>query len=253
MRKSNVIFILMGLISVIFLGTASAGQFGAPELSADDKYISVGGGYFYNADKWTLKSNSKDYKYSQNQIYLQFSAASNNIESYFRGGVADLKIDNAFAASSSDTNFNDDYKFFGIIGVKGFFSINRNFGIGVFAQGSFFPHYTSNANDLVSGIPETQELQIKDYGEADFGLTLQGKFDKILLYAGPFCYWTHANLEATITRAGLTTSSASSNFKQSNLGGVAGIKIPIVRKINIEFEGQYRHEFSGGGAIIYSF
>ena len=90
-------------------------------------------------------------------------------------------------------------------------------------------------------------MEIKNYNEADIGLMLQGKFNKILVYAGPFLYWTHGKVE-------LTPGPVSSSVNQSNnFGGVAGIRIPIAQGINIEVEGQYRQEFSAGGAISYSF
>jgi len=234
MRNLKVIFMLVGLILVVFLGTASAGQFGAPEPLASSGNISLGVGYFYNADKWKSSANSQDYKFSQNQIYLQFNATLDKIEFYIRGGGADLKFDNAFGSS----DFNDNYKLFGTMGVKGILDINHYIGIGAFAQGSLFSTYKSQSSG-------SQELQIKNYSAVDVGLMLQGKFDKILVYAGPFLYWTYADME---------TSSHSWNLKQSNnFGGVAGIRVPIAQGINIEIEGQYRQEFSAGGAISYSF
>src|SRR4030042_4606465 len=103
MRNSKGIFVLMGMTLFAFLGTASAGQFGAPEPLASSGNISLGIGYFYNSDKWESRSNSKDYKFSQNQIYLQFSATLDKIEFYIRGGGADFKLENAFG----NGDFND--------------------------------------------------------------------------------------------------------------------------------------------------
>lgn len=228
MRHLKVTFMLVGLIVVVFLGTASAGQFGAPEPLASSGNISLGIGYFYNSDK--LELGSEDYRFSQNQIYLQFSATLEKIEFYIRGGGADFKLENAFP----NGDFNDNYKLFGTMGVKGMLDINDYLGIGAFAQGSLFSTYKS------------QGVEIKDLGEADVGLMLQGKFDKIRVYAGPFLYWTHAKAESTV--------SGSSGLNQSNnFGGVAGIRVPIAQGINIEIEGQYRQEFSAGAAISYSF
>ena len=262
MRNLKILFILVGLISVAFLGTASAGQFGAPEPSARPGNISLGVGYFYNSDKCELSSNSQDYTFSQNQIYLQLGVASEKIEFYIRGGVADWNFENAFITSSpvADVNFagfngdlEDNYNLFGTMGVKGIFDINNNVGIGVFAQGSLFSDYNDTTSGLVNGISTTQELEINNYNEVDVGVTLQGKFDKFLVYAGPFVYWTHADMEATIAGAELS-SSGSGNLNQSDhFGGVAGIRIPIAQKINIEIEGQIRQEISFGGAISYSF
>ena len=230
MRNSRGIFVLIGMTFFSFLGTASAGQFGAPEPAAASRYISVGGGYFYNSDTWKFGSKSQDYKFTQNQIYLQFGAAHQNIEFYIRVGAADFKLGNAFP----NGDFTDNYKPFGTMGVKGFIEINSYVGIGLFAQGSIFSSYKS------------QSVEIKDLNEVDFGLMLQGKINRICVYAGPFLYATHAKAEPTTT--------GSDSFNQSNnFGGVAGIRIPISKGINFEVEGQYRQEFSAGGAITYSF
>jgi len=226
MRNLKVILIGVGLILVAFLGTASAGQFGAPEPLASSGNISLGVGYFYSADQLELSDKSKDYKFSQNQIYLQFSATLEKIEFYIRGGGADFKLENAFPGG----DFNDNYKLFGTMGVRGMIDITPYLGIGAFVQGSLFSTYKS------------QGVEIKDLGEADVGLMLQGKINRICVYAGPFLYWTHAKTE----------SSGSLN-QSNNFGGVAGIRIPIYKGINFEIEGQYRQEFSAGAGISYSF
>lgn len=250
MRNSKgILLLIIGLTLFAFLGTASAGQFGAPEPASTPGYFSLGGGYFYNSDKWKLNSNSTDYKLTQNQIYLQFGAASKNIEFYIRGGAADLKFDNAFP----NNDFSDDYKLFGTMGVKGFIDFNRYVGMGLFVQGSLFSPYKNKITGLVGGVSTTQEMEIKDLNELAFGLMVQGKINKICVYGGPFLYWTHAQLETTITGPGLNSSSSNDLEQSNNFGGVVGVRIPIYAGINFEVEGQFRQEFSAGGAITYSF
>ena len=249
MHNSKGVFVLMAISLLAFLGTASAGQFGAPEPAATSGYFSVGGGYFYNSDNLELSSNSQDYNFTQNQAYLQLGVAYKQIEFYIRGGAADIEFENAFP----NGNFNDDFKAFGTMGVKGFFDITKYFGIGLFAQGSLFSTYESQSTGLVGGVSTTIKMEIKSLSEVDVGLMIQGKIENICLYAGPFLYWTHADLETTTTRLGLSSSSSTNLDQTNNLGVVAGIRIPIYGKINLEIEGQYRQEFSAGGAITYSF
>lgn len=249
MRNSKVVFLFMAMTLFAFWGSASAGQFGAPEPVAGPGYFSLGGGYFYNADKWKLGSNSQDYKFSQNQVYLQLSVAVNKIEFYIRGGAADLKFENAFP----NGDFNDNYNLFGTMGVRGIIDINDYVGIGYFAQGSLFSTYKSQSTGFGNGISTTQQLEIKNLYEVDVGLMVQGKINRMCIYAGPFVYWTHANLETTIISPGSSTPGSSSLDQPNNFGGVVGIRIPIYKGINFEIEGQYRQEISAGGAITYSF
>ncbi len=230
MRDLRGICMIVGLTLFVFLGTANAGQFGAPEPVANDRSFSLGAGYFYNADKWRLSSNSQDYKYSQNQGFLQLSVASNGVEFYARGGYSNLNFENAFP----NADFNDIYKPFGAIGLRGVIDITKSIGIGLFGQGNWFWTYKS------------QNVEIKDMSDYDLGLVLQGKINRICIYAGPFAYWTHAKTESN------TLGSSSLNQK-SNIGGVAGIRIPIYKGFNFEIEGQAKQEFSGGGFLSYSF
>jgi hypothetical protein len=239
--------LFIGLILFFCLGTASAGQFGAPEPAETSQYVSVGGGYFYNADKWELKTNLKEYKFSQNQIYLQLGVTLNNMEFYIRGGGADLAFENAFGTG----DFDDDFRPFGTIGVKGLIDINSYFDIGLFAQGSLYSTFKSQATGLIGGVSATQEIEIKDLTEGYVGLMLQCKVSNVRVYGGPFLYLTHANVEAAVTALGVRTSSSNSFKEPNNFGGALGIKIPVSQGINIEFEGQYRQAFSGGGCITY--
>lgn len=249
MRNSKVMFLFMAMTLFASWGSASAGQFGAPEPVARSGYFSLGGGYFYNSNKWKLGSNSQDYKFRQNELYLQWGVAVNKMEFYIRGGGADLKFENAF----SNGDFNDNYNLFGTMGVRGIIDITDSIGIGLFAQGSLFSTYKSQSTGLVNGISTTQQLEIKNLNEVDLGLMLQGKINRICIYAGPFVYWTDAKIETTIISAGSSTPGSSSLNQTNNFGGVAGIRIPVYPGINVEVEGQYRQELSAGGAITFSF
>ncbi len=108
--------------------------------------------------------------------------------------------------------------------------ITQYLGIGLFVQGSLFSAYNS------------QSVEIKELNEIDVGLMVQGKIEKLCIYGGPFLYATHAKTDSDI---GLNQTN--------NFGGVAGIRIPIYKGINLEFEGQYRQEFSAGAGVTYSF
>ena len=227
MAGVRLVFIVAGMSILLFSGTVFAGQFGAPEPVARYGGISLGVGYFYSFDKLEA-DNSKDYKVTQNQIYLQLSAAISKMEFYIRGGGADFKIDDAFGNS----DFTDNYKLFGTAGIRGIFDLNPYFGIGPFIQGSLYSKYTD------------QNVEIKDGNEINVGFALQGRIDRILIYAGPFLYWTHAKVSG---------SGTGSLNESNNFGGFGGIRIPLGQGLNIELEGQYRQEFSAGGSISYSF
>ncbi len=69
-------------------------------------------------------------------------------EIYGRIGISDLKIFDAFSSTNvltttSKNDFEENWKFFGTLGAKGFYPINNIFGIGAFLQGSYnFSNFT---------------------------------------------------------------------------------------------------------------
>ena len=66
-----------------------------------------------------------------------------------------MKISDAFrstqiSTTTSKNDFEDNWKFFGTLGAKGFYPFNKAFGIGAFVQGSY---YFRDFTDNVSGMP----------------------------------------------------------------------------------------------------
>ncbi|MFW6115134.1 MAG: hypothetical protein ACOC6E_02425 [Thermodesulfobacteriota bacterium] len=158
-----------------------------------------------------------------------------------------MTVEDVFSAG----DFDDDFRPFGTIGVKGLIDLEPYFEIGLFAQGSVYSTFKDQDTVLVGGVPVTQQIKIKDFTEIYAGLLLQRKINNICIYGGPFLYWTEADVEVSILEMPL---SGSDTFEEpNNFGGAVGIKIPVSQTINIELEAQYRQAFSGGGSFTYSF
>lgn len=272
MRRSLVFFPLSILVLLLFFGVSSAGQFGAPEPVSTPGGLAVGIGYFHDADHWELKSDSKKYGLVQNQMYLQLSSAIlKEIEVYIRGGVADLNFDNAFNSgvatgnqnvSGSNPDLNDKQRFFGTIGARGNFAINRWLSIGPAIQASLFSSYSDTASGSVSGTTVNESGRVHGKYEVAAGLFLQDKFTIddtqtwVRIYAGPFVYWNHAQLDTSMTSPVSTFPSltGSTTLNQNlNFGGAAGVRLSFRQGFNFELEGQVRQDVSAGAAISYSF
>jgi hypothetical protein len=232
MHKSRVIFILVGLILVAFLGTAYAGHFGAPQPIAPENRGSLGIGYFFHQNTWQSKDGNSERDIEQNQIYVQFSAATKYVEGYLRIGGADLKIDDVPASGNT---FKDDGRVFGTVGARAIIELTPYFGIGPFFQASLY----DNFKDSSSGQP----IEFNNPGEIAGGLAFQGKIGRFIVYAGPYLYWLY-------TKDELTDTSFES---KSNFGGMAGIRITIDKGFSIEAECQYLDKVSAGVQLSYSF
>jgi len=281
----RVLVIFAALLFILASSSAYAGQFGPPEPTAKEGKVTLGVGYFYSSAKWKPKDADKtdpssgtndkiwrETKSNQNQAYLQLGYGfMKNAEVYVRGGAADEKIKNAFETgnrfgvtrSGFKSDVEDDFKPFGTIGAKGVFNISDSFGIGPFVQASFYSSYEDSTSGTVDGSPENQKIKISSPWEVDLGLGLQGKIGGAIIYGGPVVYWARQKAEwtgklsapgATYTATGTNTYTVSTRYKEKgNIGGFAGLRVPLSKSIGIEVEGQYKSEFSFGGALTYSF
>ncbi len=259
--------ILAIAIAAIFITSSIvyAGQFGPPEPAAKEGKVSLGVGYFYSSAKWKPKDTDwKESKVTQNQTYLQVGYGFvKNAEVYLRAGGADAKFTNTFLTSADEptylsgfkSDFKDGYKPFGTIGVKGVFNVSDSFGIGPFLQASLYSSYKDSTSGTAGGSASSQTITVKNPREINLGVGLQGKIGDVIIYGGPVAYWTKAKVAWTASpSASWEVSSVSTTYKEkNNIGGFAGVRIPLSKSLNLEVEGQYKSEFSMGGALTYAF
>ncbi|HAK88802.1 MAG: hypothetical protein A2077_02640 [Nitrospirae bacterium GWC2_46_6] len=267
MKKTAVIFAV--LIFVLAGSAAYAGQFGPPEPAAKEGKVALGIGYFHSQTKIQPNdtTNFKESKMTQNQAYLNMGyGLAKNWETYLRVGIADDKAAPGFETtdrSGIKSDFKDSYKPFGTIGIKGVFNVTDSFGIGPFFQASLYSSYEDSASGTVStGSSETQTVKVKNPREINLGIGLQGKIGETIIYGGPVAYWVKNKTEwagklgaGTVYAAtGTDTYVLSTTYKEkNNIGGFAGIRIPLSKSLNLEVEGQLKSKFSFGGALSYSF
>src|SRR5665647_290321 len=112
-------------------GTAAAGGlFGPPQpVSREAGGLRTGIGYGYQEDQYR---NDTDHTIRQNQVYSELGYGANNLGIYGRIGVSDLKILDAFRSNQASTttsknDFMDYWKFFGTLGVQGYYPFDRTF------------------------------------------------------------------------------------------------------------------------------
>lgn len=237
MKKTWVVSFACAII-VLSFSAARAEYFGAMGTATKPASISLGAGYSHYSDKIQVGANY--YNLKQNQIFLQATASIEVMEGYIRVGGANLSIEDALnpAVSGGKTEFKDDtYKAFVTAGGRGILLINPNFSINPFLQATFHPDFKDRAG--------SQEFNVSFY-KVEAGCFFQGIFKPAAIYAGPFIYWLRGEAKGT-------TALMGKFEEKGNLGGAAGIRIPLGSDISLEIEGQYRQNFSAGGLISYSF
>ena len=252
------------LLSAVMLfavnGTAAAGGlFGPPQpVSKEAGGLHTGIGYGYHEDRYR---NDTDLTIRQNQVYSELGYGVDHWGVYGRIGVSDLNILDAFrspqaSTTTSQSDFKDDWKFFGTVGGQGFYPINRTFGIGAFLQGSYsFQDFTDGISGTRNGVRFTQELKVKNVWDVNFGVGFQATVpNDIKLYAGPYLYRSQARISPSMNIPGLPFSAGEVTIRnKTSIGGYSGVDVPLARGFHLVVEGQYSERFSVGTAVTYSY
>jgi hypothetical protein len=238
----------------------AGGPFGPPQtVSKEAGGLNTAIGYWYHED---IYKNGTEHLIRQNQVYSHVGYGAKNLwEIYARIGVSDLKISDAFSSTNALTttyknNFEENWKFFGTLGAKGFYPINRIFGVGVFVQGTYyFSNFTDNVAGINNSSPFTADLKVKDIWDVNFGLGFQATVPyDIKLYAGPYLYYSEAKASLTENIPGLEYSAGNVSIKNKTIaGGFIGLDIPITKGFRLNVEGQYSDRFSAGAAVTYTY
>lgn len=259
MGKSKIALITAFMILAV-QGTANGGgPLGPPQpVSKEAGGLYTGIGYWYHEDEY---KNGGEFVFRQNQIYSQLGYGARNWEIYGRIGLSDLKISDAFRSTQASTttgkdDFEDNWKFFGTLGAKGFYPLNRTFGIGASLQGSYyFTDFTDQVSGVRGGAPFLTELRVKNFWEVKFGLGFQAAIPYgIKLYLGPHLYYSEAKASLSPNIPGLNFETGNVRFhNQTNVGGYSGVDVPLARGFHLNVEGQYSERFSVGASVTYSY
>jgi hypothetical protein len=253
MKKIILITTLVCSVVFLFQGFSHAGQFfGALEPTARKGQFSIGAGYFFsNSDLEPKESDSfNKIKTQQNQLFIQAGYGFiKGGEVYLRGGLADAEKEKAF---TNNSDFDDDFKPFGTLGVRLSNNLNPIFSVGTFLQGTLYSSYSDEiVYSLIKEKFETKNLP----WEVNLGVGLQANLNSVLSYAGSMVYWERFDVKRKITS--LSDSSfveeTAEYEEERNFGGFAGLRWSLGEVWHIEIEGQFKERISAGGSITLSF
>jgi hypothetical protein len=258
MIRLKVVSLSIVILFIVYGAAFAGGPFGSLQpVSKETGGLHTGIGYWYHEDKF---GNGTEHVIRQNQVYSEVAyGAGNSWDIYGRIGISNLKILDAFSTAqpvttSSKSDFEESWKFFGTLGAKGFYPFNKTFGMGAFVQGTY---YFRDLEDQVSGTqggtPYTIELDIKKLWDVNFGIGFQAAvpFDA-RLYIGPYLYYAEAKASPSANIPGLNLTAGDATIKnKTNIGGFAGIDVPLGKGFRLNVEGQYSERLSAGAAVTY--
>jgi len=248
------------LILVLLPGAVFAGSlFGPPQpVSRKDGGLHTAIGYWRYEDKF---KDGGDYVLKQNQLYTHAGYGSGDLwEIYGRIGIADMKLENAFSpsdglTSASNSDLNDTWNnFFGTLGGKVFYPLNKLFGVGAFAQGTY---YLNDFSDGISGVrdgaPYRAGLKIKDMWDVNIGIGGQMSVAGARFYLGPYFYHTEAEASPSPPAPGLQFTGDTTIKNKSSVGAFAGIDAPLGKGFRLNIESQYSERLSIGAAVTFTY
>jgi hypothetical protein len=254
------IILLAAFILFAVQGMAAAdGLFGPPQsISRETGGLQTGIGYWYHEDKY---KNDTEWVTRQNQIYSHLGYGTKTWEIYGRVGVSDLKILDAFRsrpgpAATSKNDFEDNGEFFGTLGAKGFYPFNKTFGIGAFVQGSYyFADFSDDVSGSSNGATFRASLTVKNLWDINGGIGFQATVPfGIKLYIGPCASYAEGKASLSQNIPGLKFETDEVTIKNTtNLGGFAGLDIPLAKGFHLNMEGQFSERFSVGAVVTYSY
>jgi hypothetical protein len=236
-------FPVFALVTLLYFtispSVMAAGLFGAPQtVSREAGGLNTAIGYRYHED---IYENGADIKIRQTEIYSQVAYGAKNIwEVYGRVGMSDLNIEDVFK---------DNEKFSGTLGAKAFYPISKTIGVGAFVQGTY---YFSDFTDTVS---RNKEIKVKNLWDINCGVGFQAALPRdIKLYAGPYIYYSEAQMSLSSHIPGLEYTAGNFSIKNKSIaGGFAGLDIPLIKGFRLNVEGQYSDRFSTGAAVSYTY
>jgi hypothetical protein len=256
--KSLELLVAIALVVLLAPAGAVGGPFGPPEPAVKGTGgLHTGIGYWFHKDKYV---NNMELVTRQNQVYSELGYGfGTGWEVTARIGRSDLKVVNAFSPSTGSTatsknDFEENGKFFGTLGAKGYYPFNKKFGMGAFVQGSYYlSDFTDTVSGTRNGIPFSAGIGIKNLWDVNFGIGLQATVPgDIKMYIGPYLNHSEFKVSPSGDTAALAWGSGETILKNRTIfGGFAGIEVPLARGFRLNLEGQYAERFSAGAAVIY--
>ncbi len=258
MKGLKVVVFIVFLILIAPGRSSASGPFGPPQpIAKAAGGFHTGIGYWFHEDKYI---NGTEQVARQNQVYSELGYGSRNgWEITARVGMSDLKLIDAFDSSTASTatskkDFQENGKFFGTVGAKGFYPFNRTVGMGAFIQGTYyFNDFADTVSGTRNGVPFSVELRVKNLWDVNFGMGFQATFPyDIKMYIGPYVYYSELKVSPSADVAGVVFASGGATMKnKTGFGGFTGIEVPLAKGFRLNVEGQYNEKLSIGAAIIY--
>jgi len=223
--------ILATLLAFACSTNAFAMMYGSPVSSLKAGHLSLGFGY--GNQKFEDEDSVKSIE--QNLAYLQAAIGlGGGWEIYVRGGGGDMNL-----KSTGPDDLRDTMKPFAGGGFNGRIYDGRVLDISLFGQGNYYTFMTFEDDDTGT------YYELSDFWDGSAGVGFEVEIEGAFLYAGPFYYIWQATLEGGGLKEDLKPAQ--------QIGGMVGIRWPLVSGWELDVEGQLADKYVFGAALNYPF
>ncbi len=257
-RTHSILFILFLAVPLLAAGSriAQAGPFEAPAPAVKAGGFSLGVGYFHDETKWKPDTGSATTGTGVNVIWATGKVKQDSLflkAAYGVAGKWEVDVRAGAANRRAPEDFKDRYNFFGGVAVRGLLYDTPSLGIGPVFQANYYTKSTDSVRFVDAGTTWSGTVTIENQWDASLGVAAQTTLGKFLLYAGPSLTISRADVKHNLSGGGQSIDVSNKYKEKSEFGGFAGLRVPLVDRLSLEVEGQFRDEFSAGGSLSYAF
>jgi hypothetical protein len=229
------VIIAFGIGSLVF----AAQELGPPMPYAGKGHVAAGLGYYYYKAQFEC-DDGEDLPGNviQNIVFVQASyGVFDGWEIYGRAGMGDVLAEEVEPDLAPGVDFEGDFKFFGGVGVRGMFKTHLPVAIGPIFQYNFYSGYE---DEVIEGVT----VEYKDAYDVSIGVAFAAPSPMGigLIYGGGFAYWAKATGAFDVPDMQLVMSEDYQ--EQGSVGGFLGYRLPLGSGLNLNFEGQYKSDFT---------
>jgi len=219
---------------LVFAGSTSAFamMYGSPVSSLKAGHLSLGFGY----GNQKFDDDNSEISSQQNLAYLQAAIGlGGGWEIYVRGGGGDMDLGPILGTD----DLRDTMKPFSGGGFNGRIYDGRVLDIALFGQGNYYTLVPFEDDDTGTN------YKLSNFWDASAGVGFEVEIEGAFLYAGPYYYIWQATLEGGGSKVDLKPAQ--------QIGGMAGIRWPLVSGWELDVEGQLADKYVFGAALNYPF
>jgi hypothetical protein len=242
---------IMTFVTIAFVLSSvcfAAQEFGPPAPYAQKGGFAAGVGYYYYKGTFEDDDGTELPGYLlQNIVFVQGSYGfADGWEGYVRVGMADATAEEVEPDLVPGVDFEGDFRPYFGVGLRGMFLSHLPVPIGPVFQ---YNYYSTYEEEIVPGVT----VEFTDAYDLSVGLgaIIPDPLGLGTLYGGVFGYWAKAS--GVFDVPAMEFNESYDYQEKGSVGGFFGLGLPLGSGLKLNFEGQYKSEFTASVSLNKAF